>query len=669
MFWTRATASDSASPAVRRQQQVYALAACALALLLVGAATFSRTWHALEFKTFDVLTAWTAPQRTALPVVVLAIDEPTFQELQHTWPFPRSVHAALLKRLHDEGAAAVGLDIVFADPSTEAEDAALAQAIAETGPVVLAATREKIDSSNAALWLDVMPLQRFLDAGADAGDAGVEPDDDFVVRRVPVAREGFALRLAQRAAEARGKLPVLRHFDWIGYRGPRGTFDTRSYYQALEPGLLPAGFFKNKIVLVGRSARTATELSRSQADLFNSPFGTAGGERLFPGVELQATLVDNYLTGGGLRSVPEGWTLALVALLVPLLLWGNRKLHPAGAAALAAALVAAIAGASWWLFGRFQLWWPPLLPAAAALAVYGAAALAGYAFVRRRARQTRAMFAQYVPPAVVSRLIAQPELMRLGGEAREVTLMFTDLANFTTLSEQLSAEQTVEVLTAYFNAMTPIVHATGGTVDKFIGDAVMAFWGAPLDDPQHAEHAVNAAILMQQAMQVLVADLRARGLPPIHMRIGLHTGRVVVGNVGSEQRFSYTAIGDAVNLAARLEGANKAFGTGILLSAATAAQLPSSVALRALDDVVVKGKTEPVRVFTPCDDAAVRDASLAALDAFHARDWDGASGYLAQVLARVPGDAAALRLQQRVAEARALPVGSDWSPAVALDKL
>lgn len=669
MFWTRATASDSASPAVRRQQQVYALAACALALLLVGAATFSRTWHALEFKTFDVLTAWTAPQRTALPVVILAIDEPTFQELQHTWPFPRSVHAALLQRLHDEGAAAVGLDIVFADPSTEAEDAALAQAIAETGPVVLAATREKIDSSNAALWLDVMPLQRFLDAGADAGDAGVEPDDDFVVRRVPVAREGFALRLAQRAAEARGKLPVLRHFDWIGYRGPRGTFDTRSYYQALEPGLLPAGFFKNKIVLVGRSARTATELSRSQADLFNSPFGTAGGERLFPGVELQATLVDNYLTGGGLRSVPEGWTLALVALLVPLLLWGNRRLHPAGAAALAAALVAAIAGASWWLFGRFQLWWPPLLPAAAAVAVYGAAALAGYAFVRRRARQTRAMFAQYVPPAVVSRLIAQPELMRLGGEAREVTLMFTDLANFTTLSEQLSAEQTVEVLTAYFNAMTPIVHATGGTVDKFIGDAVMAFWGAPLDDPQHAEHAVTAAISMQQAMQVLVADLRARGLPPIHMRIGLHTGRVVVGNVGSEQRFSYTAIGDAVNLAARLEGANKAFGTGILLSAATAAQLPSSVALRALDDVVVKGKTEPVRVFTPCDDAAVRDASLAALSAFHASDWDGASGYLAQVLARVPGDAAALRLQQRVAEARALPVGSDWSPAVALDKL
>jgi len=657
MSWTRATASKAAP-----------WAACALALLLVGAATLSRPWHALEFKTFDVLTALAAPQRTALPVVILAIDEPTFQELQQAWPFPRSIHAALLQRLHEEGAAVVGMDVVFADPTSEPEDAALTHAIAamaDTTPVVLAATREKIDSGNASLWMDVLPLQRLLDAGAEAGDAGVEPDDDFVVRRAPTASEGFAQRLAQRVAKGK----ALHSFDWIGYRGPRGTYDTRSYYQALEPGLLPPGFFKDKIVLVGRSARTAAELTHSQADLFNSPFGTLGGDRLFPGVELQATLVDNYLNGGSLRGVSEGWTLAITVLLLPLLPWASRKLHPAGAAAFTAALVLAMAGGAWWLFARRGLWWPPLLPAVGAVAAYGATALAGYALVRRRARQTRAMFAQYVPPAVVERLIAQPELMRLGGEAREVTLMFTDLASFTTLSEQLSAEQTVEVLTGYFNAMTPIVHASGGTVDKFIGDAVMAFWGAPLADPQHAEHAVRAAIAMQQAMEPLVAGLRARGLPGIHMRIGLHTGRVVVGNVGSEQRFSYTAIGDAVNLAARLEGANKAFGTGILLSAATAAQLPPDVALRALDDVVVKGRSEAVRVLTPCDDAMVREASAAALEAFHARDWEGAARQLAQVLERLPGDAAALRLLERIAVARELPPGADWSPAVALDKL
>jgi adenylate cyclase len=274
-----------------------------------------------------------------------------------------------------------------------------------------------------------------------------------------------------------------------------------------------------------------------------------------------------------------------------------------------------------------------------------------------------------VPPEVVQRLIAQPELLRLGGETREVTLLFTDLANFTTLSEQLSAEQTVEVLTGYFNAMTPLIHATGGTVDKFIGDAVMAFWGAPLPDAQHAEHAVRAAIAMQQAMVPLVAALRSRGLPSIHMRIGLHTGRVVVGNVGSEQRFSYTAIGDAVNLAARLEGANKAFGTGILVSGATAAQLPADITLRPLDDVIVKGKSEPVRVFTPCDDAQVCQLSHAALQAFHARAWDEASTHLHALLQRLPGDTTAQRLLERLQAARTLPPGAAWSPAVALDKL
>ncbi|MFY3382716.1 CHASE2 domain-containing protein [Paracidovorax sp. MALMAid1276] len=657
----------------RLRQRLLALAACLLALLVVGAASFTRPWHALEFKTFDVLTALAAPHRSPLPVVILAIDEPTFQELQLAWPFPRSVHAQLLRRLQAEGAAAVGLDVVFAEPSTEPEDAALAQAIAEAGPVVLASLREQVRSANADLWTEVLPLQRFLDAGAEAGDAGVTPDEDFVVRRAPPSGHNtFAQRLAQRAAEARGQAAPaagLQHAEWIGYRGPRSTFDTRSYYQALTPGLLPEGFFQGKIVLVGRAARTAAELERAQADMFNAPFGTTGGDRLFPGVELQATLVDNLLTGSGLRSVPEAWTLTLVLALLPTLLWSQRRLHPAAAAALAGGVLVAIAAVSWWLFARHRLWWPPLLPAACTVALYATAGLVGYAALRRRARHTRAMFAQYVPPAVVERLIAQPELMRMGGEARELTLMFTDLANFTTLSEQLSAEQTVEVLTGYFNAMTPIIHATGGTVDKFIGDAVMAFWGAPVPDAQHAEHAVAAAIAMQQAMQSLVAGLQARGLPPIHMRIGLHTGRVVVGNVGSEQRFSYTAIGDAVNLAARLEGANKAFGTGILLSAATAAQLPPALGLRPLDDVIVKGKTEPVRVFTPCNDAAVREVSSAALAAFHARDWQGAESQLALLLQQLPGDPAATRLRERVAEARALPAGAPWQPAVSLDKL
>ena len=670
MWWTRATVSKVATHGLHRQLARHGAswAPGLLGALLVWLAGFNLPWQALEFKVFDLWTVLAAPQRSTVPVVILAIDEPSFQQLGQNWPFPRSLHARLLERLHAEGATAIGVDVVFADPTSEAEDAALQRAIAAAAPVVLASSRERVDSNNATLWTEVRPLQRLLDAGAVAGDAIVEPDDDFVVRRFVDRPDAFALRLAQQLPPgriARSAAPP----ELLAYRGARGTFDTRSYYQAVMPGLLPAGFFKGKVVLIGRSALTATEFQRAQADLFNSPFGAFGGDRLFPGVELQATLLDNHLTGAGLRAVASDWSLAWLALCAALLAWAGRRWHPGPVAALAAALVGATALLSWWLFIGHSLWLAPLLPMSGVAAVYGANALVEFARARRRASQTRAMFAQYVPPEVVDRLIERPELLRLGGETRELTLMFTDLANFTTLSEQQTAEQTVEVLTAYFNTMTPLIHRTGGTVDKFIGDAVMAFWGAPLDDAQHAEHALRAAIAMQQAMARLSAELLARGLPAIHMRIGLHSGRVVVGNVGSDTRFSYTAIGDAVNLAARLEGANKAFGSLILLSEATASQLPDDISLRPLDEVIVKGKSEPIRVYTPCDDADLCSLSGQALNAFAARDWDTASTLLTQLLARLPGDKAASRLLERLAQARTLPGDAPWSAAVALDKL
>lgn len=647
-----------------------ALGAALLALLLVGAASLGRPWHALEFKTFDLWTSLAATQRSDLPAVVLAIDEPTFQQVQQNWPFPRSLHARLLERLREDGAAAVGFDVVFADPSTPEQDGAFAEAIAAATaaglPVVLASAREQVESASATLWTEVRPLAALRAAGARHGDAGVDPDDDFVVRRTPQDAGSFSAELAQ---ALRPGAPATASADLVAYRGPRGTFDTRSYYQALEPGLLPPGFFRGKVVLIGRSARSASELQRHQADLFNSPFAALGGERLFPGVELQATLLDNRLSGDGLRLAPRAWAPSLVLLALALLLPAGLRWHPGAVAALAAGLVAGIALLSWLLFLKAGRWLPPLLPMAATAGMYGATALVGYAAARQRARATRAMFSRYVPAEVVARLIAEPGLMRLGGEAREVTLLFTDLAGFTTLSERLSAEQTVELLGLYFGAMAPIVHASGGTIDKYIGDALMAFWGAPLDDARHAEHAVRAAIAMQAAMDGLCEALERRGLPRIAMRIGLHTGRVVVGNVGSAERFSYTAIGDAVNLAARLEGANKAFGTGILLSDATAALLPAGIALRALDEVVVKGKSAPVRVYTPCADAALCRLSAEALDAFARRDWVAASAAFHALLEAAPGDPAALRLLGRLETARALPPGAPWSPAEALDKL
>ena len=592
------------------------LLAVALAALLAAGWWGSPMGEAADRPFFDAYTVLNAPRHGDLPIVLLAIDEPSFQQLNQAWPFPRGWHAELLNRLRQDGAAGVAFDVVFADPGDPVQDQALADAIARwrradgVAPVVLAATRDKLEHSGTTLWTEVPPLPALLDAGARAGQAGVWPDSDFVVRRAPPGNDTLS---AQLAALAGATTPGA---DWLRYNGPRGSFETRSYYQALMPGLLPPGYFQGKWVLVGRALRTATELGPGQADMFNSPFAWLdGSDRLMPGVDIHAHLLANRLLGNGLATLSPVWMLSLGGLLCLALALAGPRLHPglvAGAAALSAVVVVGL-GQLAFVRGGWLSPAPALLMLGAA---YTVSTVWGFVATRQRARHIRQMFAQYVPPEVVGELVAHPELLRLGGETRELSVMFTDLANFTGLAERLDPQRTVAVLTEYFNTMTAIVHRHHGTVDKFIGDAVMAFWGAPLPVPDHARHAVDAAIEMQHAMAAMVARLQAQRLPPIGMRIGIHSGPAVVGNIGSETRFSYTAIGDTVNLAARLEGANKAFGTGILISASTAALLgQDGPLLRPLADVVVKGKTAAVRVYTPCDDADLVASSTRQLDA------------------------------------------------------
>lgn len=653
----------------RRRERLGRLVAAVLAALAVWLASLAPAGRLAEAQAFDLFTTLAAPRAASAPIVLLAIDEPSFQELRQQWPFPRSLHARLLQRLQADGAAAVGFDVVFAEPSSAAQDEAFANAIAAAPPVVLASSREMLHSANAAIWTEVQPLAQLLAAGAVSGDVSVQPDADYVVRRRPPGAATMAARLARHGrpegiGAPRGEL--------IEYLGPRGTIDTRSYYQAVLPGLLPPGFFRGKIVLVGRTSRSAAELRQGGADMFNSPFLLGGqGDSVFPGVEIQATLLANHLAGGGVQALSPAWSLAMVLALAAIVALAGAALHPAAGAALVALLATLAPLLSWSLFALQRWWLPPVGPLAAVLAAGAAAGLLRFLAERRRALRVRGLFSQYVPPQVVAQLVEQPQLVHLGGEAREITVMFTDLAGFTGLSEQLSAEQTVEVLSAHFSAMTPIIHRHGGTVDKYIGDAIMAFWGAPLPDADHAEHAVRAALEMQEAMASLAAELRRRRLPAITMRIGLHTGPAVVGNVGSDLRFAYTAVGDTVNLAARLEGANKAFDTGILLSAATAARLPPDLPLRVLDTVLVKGRSEPVRVFTPCGDERVREHSAAALAALDARRWDDGEAQLRALLLRRPDDPAALRLLQRVAGARAAPDRSGAAEVLVLvlDKL
>lgn len=590
------------------QKFALGLAAMLTSVALVWVVSLGRTWNTAEFRTFDWFTAWSAPQQSDLPLVVIAIDEASFEELDMAWPFPRSLHGKLIERARQDGAKAVVFDVIFSEPSTPEQDMAFSDSIRGDMPVVLASTVERQVAGSHVLWSEVLPLELLQSAGAITGQAGVNPDDDFVVRRFEWSNQALAAKIAQLVTSGNGStLDTSGHsphhasegdFRLIRYLGAPGTFDTRSYYQAVIDGLLPAGFFKNKIVLVGRSTRTTEQLAGSRVDMFNSPFAVLGdGDRLFPGVEIQANLASNYVHGG-IKIAPESWQwAALVLSLIIFIILAPRN-HPALLVSLAFALGLAFTVTSIVLFERHNMWLSPLFFVTSLLSSIAALMLTEFVYSRNQARAIRGMFAQYVPPEVVTKLVENPDLFKLGGENRQLTLMFTDLADFTAMAEKLSPEATVEVLTEYFNTMTAIIHKHRGTVDKFIGDAIMAFWGAPLPDDNHAENAVLAAREMLSAMEEIRAKLKARSLPLIAMRIGLHTGNVVVGNIGSNSRFSYTAIGDAVNLASRLEGANKNYGTWLLISESTKLMLPDTWELKPVDELTVKGKTEAVKVYT-----------------------------------------------------------------------
>jgi adenylate cyclase len=257
----------------------------------------------------------------------------------------------------------------------------------------------------------------------------------------------------------------------------------------------------------------------------------------------------------------------------------------------------------------------------------------------------------------------------LGGERREVTMLFTDLAGFTTLTEQLGAEQVTSILNMHFSRVTAIIKRHRGTVNRFIGDAVMAMWGAPLDDPEQARHACEAACEMQEDMVRLRDDLAGRGLPPIRMRVGIHSCSAVVGNLGSAERFDYTAIGDGVNLAARLEGVNKLYDTGILVSGETVQRMQGAIPVRSVDRVIVKGKSEAVEIFTPCSDGELNSMSADAVSAYRARRWDESERLWRDILKRHPTDRIASLYVERIQRCRAISPGVEWQDAVELEKL
>ena len=278
-------------------------------------------------------------------------------------------------------------------------------------------------------------------------------------------------------------------------------------------------------------------------------------------------------------------------------------------------------------------------------------------------------FAQYVSPHIVKELIAHPEKLTLGGERRNITLMFTDLAGFTAMSETREPEEVAALLNRHFTLMTRTIIDHGGTIDKFIVDAIMAFWGAPLDDDDQAIHVCEAAIQMQRHIDTLNEELLEDGLPTISMRIGIHAGIAVVGNLGSVDRFDYTAIGDNVNMTARLEGINKLYGTGILISEPTDQALPDTPSRVPIDMVKFKGKTQPLCIFTFEENPVFRQQLEAAVKAFRQLNWNKAEKLWKQLKETDKYRELSMEYLRRIQNFRQTTLPDDWDGAEALEKM
>jgi adenylate cyclase len=552
-------------------------------------------------------------------VVIVDIDEKSLalmQEEAGRFPWPRVVYAELLEGLMAQKPRAVVFDILFVEPDKlrPESDKAFIEAIAPHANVFFPMVRlDPRDDARGARAVELAPLVglvRRRDADPEATIALVPPmalptalwrggpinflvDEDRVGRRYllrHVVRGWEIPSLPARVALDLG-FPLPDGEDlvlaWRGRANGLPAVPFAEVYRDLASGrrARPADEFTGKIVLIGASApglgdAKATPLSGTQ-----------------PGIELLATAIENLKNGRAMRRAPPWLPFVIALLLVAGLYAAFARNVSAGRSAAGLGAASALALAAAWLAAGRLLLLPVLVPLGAAWLFYAAAALAGYLEERRKRAEAVAMFSRFVNPYVVRKLLEHGGLEG-EGRTREVTLLFSDIRGFTSLSETRPPEEVVDLLNRYFTRQVEVIFRHGGSLDKFIGDAIMAFWGAPLDDPDHARHAVACALDMADELLAFKAELGEAGAG-FDVGIGAHSGPAVVGLIGSDKRREYTSIGDTVNLASRIEGLTRDAGRRILVSRETMERCAGAFDFVSCGTYPVKGRAQPVELFEP----------------------------------------------------------------------
>jgi adenylate cyclase len=697
----------------------------------------------LRVRTFDTFQLIDPRVKTARPVTIVDIDEKSLAKLGQ-WPWSRTRIADLITSLTKLGAVVIAFDIVFAEPdrlnpdvaadtirNLDEETRAKLRALPSNDQILAdAMRRSRVVLGESGLpyvlseYDNTLPLtglamlgeepQPFLlnfpgllrnvhvleEAAAGRGLFTIKTERDGIVRRVPMMMQAQGatmpslsfevLRVATgtdtifiKSEKAGIKSIAVKGFEvptdrngqlWVHF----ARHDPSIYVSAVDvlEGRVAPEMIARKLVLIGTSAVGLLDVKTTPID------------PVMPGVEVHAQVLESALT----RAVLSQPIYAIVAEFCAAIVLGILVIAfaplfgPVTLVAVGALFASLLVGTSWYFYTQHRLLIDFTYPLLSTTSIY--LTLIFTSFVREQAqrRQIRSAFGQYLSPALIEQLAQSPEKLVLGGEEREMTIMFSDVRGFTTISESFKSDP--QGLTALMNRfLTPLTNAIlarKGTIDKYMGDAIMAFWNAPLDDKEHQLHACEAALDMLQRIDVLnkqrEQEAQEGGPPyiPLNVGVGLNTGVCVVGNMGSDLRFDYSVLGDSVNLASRLEGQSKEYGFPIIVGSKTALAVKDKFAILELDFIMVKGKKEPEVIYAIAgrEDTAqsgrfqrLRNLTIEMLACYRSRDWEGALAAIER--GRRTDDAQALELLYNLYETRILgyqknPPPEDWNGAFAL---
>ncbi len=639
---------------------------------------------------YDLLHLLRHHEIRANEAVIVYLDEKSHLDLgqPQNAPWNRAIHAQMIDRLTAAGARAIVMDIVFSDANADAADQKLAEAIKRSGRVILGAdylrTTDQLQPGvGRREFIPPFPLLR--DQAAGFGSVEMLPSRDLIVRaHAPneqlasmswMAADFLAAPVTKKTRaetfQPSPDAPGAEIRSWINYYGPPDWLPHGRYSDVLIPGRVPDSVFRDKVVFVG--AHIITKLQNERNDAYRNPYSfwitkEKGDSPFVSGVEVQATMFLNLLRGDWLRRLPAPVEAGIIIVVGLMTGYGLMRLRP-GFAMLAAfiALVLAVL-VSRDMFIRESVWFPWLIPCVQVLL----ALLCSVAMNSIRLYVENRLFVQslemYLSPKLVRKFAGDKDrkLLKPGAEKQKLTILFSDIEAFTAISQHMDSDDLAKMMNEYFqSAVGDCIHSTDGTVVKYIGDAIFAFWNAPEPQSDHAVRACAAALRFREQSNRLFHGKK------LITRIGLHTGVANVGNFGSETRVDYTAIGEAINLASRMEGLNKFLGTLVLVTGETKAEIGDQFDTRYLGKFQLKGFERTVEVYELLgkrrdSTAAVREEFDSALRLFQQRDLGAAENAFQRVLESQPDDGATKFYSRHIAEVRTQGVSETWNGEVEL---